>query len=548
MKSGFALALLVTLASTSALAQQRPAGGGAAPAAAAPATPSTGSGGTTGLRGLAPVANPPLLTLDHAFSQAVEHSFDLRIANARVDESQAQVKKAWSAILPQVSAGLQYTYNYPESSLSLTSKQQLDSQALLFESLAQITAGAAAQNPDPAQQRAGLERAAQLTAAAKQITASESQALKPIVITPANEVDGQVQFAVPLFNGRALPLLQNAYAGVDITKLSLRSARASVIYGVARSYYQVVAAKRIVDISKEQVQSSTAHRDLAKQRVDEGLSTPLALQRAELDLARAQQSLLSANGALRLAKGSLGGLVGVTSDFDVAEPPAVPALEQGKSADELLRRAVDARDDLRLEKQALGIADHNKTDAWMRFLPTLSFTASGRYTSNTSGLVTDPFTGALGLALSVPIFDGGLTLATMDESDAKLRQEVMKVGQLQQTIEDEVRGTLDDVQLKAAAVETAERVAELARAQKANVDDLFNAGAATALDVSDASLAQFQSDVDAARSRFDLQTARLGLAYAIGELRPDEQLNPTPLADDEEQKARAFVEPAKDVP
>jgi outer membrane protein TolC len=101
-----------------------------------------------------------------------------------------------------------------------------------------------------------------------------------------------------------------------------------------------------------------------------------------------------------------------------------------------------------------------------------------------------------------------------------LRQEQLKIEQIQMGVEQEVRGGLDDVALKTQAVKTADRVAQLARAQQENAEALFEAGAATSVDVGDARLAAFAAEVDAARARFDLETARLSLANTLGEFRP----------------------------
>lgn len=490
---------------------------------------------TTGLRGLRPTAAPQTITLEQAFGLAVQQSWDLRIAQARIDEAQASVRKAWSAVLPNISLGGQYSFNYPEQKFALGSADQFKQQALLFNSIADITAGAAAANPDPDAQRAALERAEQLRKAARDLERTE---VTEAVIQPAHVLDGQLQLRVPLFNGRALPLLQNAYAGVDITRLATRQARSAIVYGVARAYYQTVAAGKIAAIARQQVESATRHKELAQQRVEAGVLTSLALQRAELELARADQQRRAAEGGEKLAKAALGSLLGLTDDFLVAEPPPVPAVEAAGSFEQLLARALAARDDLRLQKEALAVADRSRVDAWMGFLPVVSLTAAARGTSNTSGLVSQPFTGTVGVAASIPIFDGGLTLGAIDESNAKVRQELLKVRQLEALVEQEVRGTLDDLGLKQEARETAERVAALARATKENTDKLFEAGVATSLDVTDASLGAFSAEVEAARARFDLETARLGLAYALGELRPAEELAPAPLSDEEEQRAR----------
>lgn len=498
---------------------------------------------TTGLRGLRPVERPESITLEQAFALAVQQSWDLRIATARVDEAQANVRKAWSALLPNVSLGGQYNFNYPEQSFSLGDPEQLKQQALLFNSIADITAGAAAANPDPNAQRAALERAEELRKAARDIQSTE---ITEAVILPAHVMEGQLQLRVPLFNGRALPLLQNAYAGVDVSRLATRQARAAIIYGVARAYYQTVAAEKISAIARQQVESARKHRDLAQRRVEAGVLTSLALERADLDLARADQQARAAEGGLKLAKASLGSLLGLRDDFVVVEPPAVPAVEAGASYEDLLSRALAARDDLRLQKEALAIADRGRVDAWMNLLPVVSLTAAVRGTTNTSGLASQPVTGNVGIAASIPIFDGGLTMGTIDETNARVRQELLKVRQLEALVEQEVRGTLDNLALKQEAKDTAERVVALARSAKDNTDKLFEAGVVTSLDVTDASLSAFSAEVEAARARFDLETARLGLAYVLGELRPSADLEPAPLSDDEEKRARDYVGAVKD--
>lgn len=473
-------------------------------------------------QGLRPTANPQAITLEQAFTLAAQNSYDLRIANARIDEAAARVRQAWAILLPHVTLGGGYTYSFPESTFSLGDPEQFRQQALLFNSIADLTAAQAAQIPDPVQQRAALERAEELRAAADDLEASK---VTEVQIQPTHAFDGQLQIQIPLFNGRALPLLQNAYSGVDVTRMFTEQARAEIIYGVARAYYQTAAAQRIVGIAEKQVESAKAHRELAAQRVEAGLLTPLAVQRADLDLARAEQQLKTAVGGGRLAKAALGSIIGAVDDFTVVEPPTVPALELG-ATDGLIERAFAARPDLKAQRESLVIADRMKTEAWMRFLPSIALVGTGRATSNTEGLVSNPFTGSVAVQAQIPIFDGGQTLGVLDETDAKLRQEQLRVRQVEEQIEREVRGAVDDLALKRDAVVTAERVAELARAQKANVDALFSEGVATPLDVADANLGAFSADVEAARARFDLETARLALAFTLGELRPVDDVKP----------------------
>ena len=497
------------------------------------------AGGTTGMLGLRPVENPAVITLDDAFQRAAAQSLDLRITQGRIAESNAQVSKAWAFLLPSLSLGADYTRNVPEQTVAFASKEQNQQQALLFSSLADITAASAAQNPDPLARRAALERAEALRKSADSIA---NAPITEIAITPANVVNGNLTFAMPLFNARSLPLLQNAYAGAQITKLAADQARNSILFNTARAYFQVVAAKSIVEIATAQVASSTRHAELARRRLEEGMLTTLAASRAELDVQRAEQQMKQATAGLRAAKAGLGAFLGVVEDFDVTAPAPIEGGPETASVDELLTRAFSSRTDLLVQKEALAIADRGRTDAWMRFMPSFQLVAQGRYTSNTSGFTSLPFTGLLMVQGSLPIFDGGMTLATIAEANAKVSQEVLKTRQVEENVEREVRGTVEDLAVKKDAVVMAERLAELAEQQAENAAQLFEAGAATQTDVSDARLFAFSAKVDLARARLDLESARLGLSWAIGELDLAKDVAPAPLTREEEQTARSGLD------
>jgi outer membrane protein len=518
MNKPFVVVVAVALAALPAAAQSRGGGGGAAAAPQADAPSMSVSGaprGTTGWMGLRPVEHPPTITLPEAFALAAQKSTDLRVAAAQVKAAEASITKAWAVLLPNISLGANYTFNTPEQSAKFGSEEQLQQQALLFNSIGDLTAQSAALTPDPVQRQAALERAAQLHAAADQLA---SQKVTEFVIQPAHVVDGSLTFAMPVFSGRALPLLQNAYGAVALTKLATQQAKAAVLWGVAQAYLQAVTTKNIVAIADEQVDTAKRHHALAEQRAAQGMLTALAVERALLDVKKAEQQATQARGAQRMAKAALASMLDRTDDFDVEAPAPLAPVDEAAGVDALIARAWQQRLDLRVQKETIAIAERTRTEAWTRLLPSLQLVAQGRYTTNTSGLVSEPITGAVILQASLPIFDGGMTIGTIREATAKLDAEMLRVHQLEQTIEREIRGTVDDVALKTDNVATSAAVAELAHKQAANAEELFAQGVATDNDVRDARLAHFAADIDAARARLDLQASRLGLAYALGEL------------------------------
>lgn len=528
-------------APTAAAPAQSSFGSGAGPAA----TPSTGGGGASGLYGLRPSGDGRVLTLKDALGRAAEQNWDLRVAKERIAQQETQVRRAYAALLPQVSMNGSYTYNCQigktdqlidcaDQTIQFTSKEQLDQQALLFRSIGNVVEGAAEFEQDPERQQEQREQARQLYSAADDI---EDTDIEPVVVAPAHVVGGSLNVSVPLFNGRAIPLLMNAYTAVDAVRLGTYQSRSALLYATARGYYGAVTAKKFVKIAEEQKASAIRHRDATKAQVELETQARLALRRAELDVIRAEQQVRAAKAAYISAVAQVGTLIGEVDMFDVEDPGAPSDIETSGDADTLVATALTSRDDLRAQKLAVVIADRGRVDAWMQFLPTVSLVGRASATSNVSGFVGAPVSSALILQASVPIYDGGARYATLRESGSRVREELLKVKQLEAKIEAQVRGNIAEIAQKKDSLSLARQALDLSRASQEQAQAMFEVGMGTPLDVTDTNLAVFLSEVDVARAELELDQARLGLAYMLGYF-PGEQPDPLSIESGEVDSAR----------
>jgi outer membrane protein len=501
------------------------------------------------LFGLAPSDSPPVLSLDDALALAAASNFDLRIAHEKVRQQEAQVRRAWSLLLPQVTLGGNYTFNCignaggincNDQTVEFVSAEQLEQQALLFGSLGEIMGQLADFEQDPMRQDE-LRGQSRALRDAEQKIVGQKDTLAPIVIQPAHVVNGSLTLSVPILNGRGLPLLQNAYSAVDAVSLAGAQAREGLLLAVSRAYYMAFAAKKMLTIASEQRESAIRHRDAVKSRVELDALPPLTLRRAELDVIRAGQSVRQADAGYKSALGAVGQLAGIDTIFDVVAPPPQPAVELEGTPEQLISRAFAARSDLRAQRIALHIAERNRLDSWMMFLPTVNLVAQGRGTSNVQGFVPTPFTGALMLQASLPLYDGGARYASLDETGSRIREELLRVRQIEQRIQGQVRGNVEDLRLRTQGLELSREAVVVAREAQAQAEALYEVGAATPLDVSDANLALFMSEVDLARAELEVEQARLGLAYVVG-APPVSSAQARPLADEEAAAAKALLE------
>ena len=486
----------------------------------ASASPAVDAGSLMGLK--EPAGEPQLLRLDDAVRFALDSAPDSQIATERVVQQGASLRRAWALLLPSLSVSGAYAHTCTggqqgvqcgDRTTSLVDQGTIDQQSLLFDSLADIIGIAADNATDPAQAANFRNQQVELRGAADDLRKTDTT---PVVVQPASQLSGQLTFTLPLLNPRAYPALLNAYDGVDASKLARDQARQTLVFAVIRTYYAAVTADRLRAASQRQVELTTTQKTSVQARVDAATQPKLALKRAELELLRARQALAQTTSSADNAIGVLGALIGKTERFLLEPPGPVPPVAAAQ-ADDLVDRALKDRPEVRTQRTVLTITERGQTDAWAQFLPTVALSASARATSFTQGVVRDPVTGILTISASLPLYDGGVRYAALDESSSKITEERVRLRQIEDRVSAQVRGNLRDVTVRQDSLALAQESLAVATEAQAQAQALFDAGVGTALDVSETNFAVFAAETEALRAELDVAQARLGLRWAIGE-------------------------------
>ncbi len=475
--------------------------------------------------GLKPTTGtPPIITLRMAIRAALDGAPDARIATERLVQQDAALRRTWSLLLPTLSVGANYAHTCTggergvdcgDRTAAFASKDQLDQQALLFDTLADVmgVAADAAGNPeDAAEFRA---RQIELQDAAAGVRATD---VTPVVVQPASQLSGQVSFSMPILNPRAYPALLNAYDGVDAAGLARDQARQALVLGTVRAYTAAVTAERLRDASRRQVELSGAQRDAVAARVAASTQPILAEKRATLEYLRAKQTLAVAEAAVENAVASVGVLIGRNEAFTLA-PVGQGGLQfddLGGDVEALISQALTERLEVKTQRSIVSISERGITDAWMQFLPVVGLTATARATSFTQGFVRDPVTGVLILSATLPLYDGGLRYAALDESTSRVNEERIRLRQLEDRVAAQVRGGVRDVAIRTAAAALAQEALTVAKEAQVQATALFDAGVGTALDVTETNVAVFAAETEAVRSELELELAQLNLQWAVG--------------------------------
>jgi outer membrane protein TolC len=320
-------------------------------------------------------------------------------------------------------------------------------------------------------------------------------AIEDIVIQKRDQLNGQLQVTQAILAPSLWFAISNAYLGEEIAEIGTEAARREILFGAAQLYYGAAGLKQALEVQERQLAIQRDHERDAQVRYNAGTTPKVALLRAEIDRARAEQDLKRAQNAY-------------ASEQSV--PQDASALEQAALRD---------RPDVQMSADSLKLAERVRNSSYAQYLPTLG--AFGQYRwSNSGGFTGQSTSWAIGLALNWTLFDGGLREANLRENRAKVLEAEANRKNAEAKAVDEVKRTLLDLEsAKANKAKAAEQVS-LARENAKLVQVSYKAGASTYLEVSDANTALLSAELGQVAENLNAEVAAIRLLKAAGAFDP----------------------------
>ncbi len=450
-----------------------PSPGNAASIASAP-TPARGTL-SLGTAREVEAARGETISLEQAFRAALEGSRDLEAARDRAVEATIDIDRAWSTLRPGVAIVGSLTRNDKEVRFP---------------------------QPD------GNER----------------------IVQELYQPQASASFRQVIFQGQALPTLRALRELRAATDLDRDRLRTELLYTVATAFYSGIALQGSVDLAKRQVADTVEYLEVVKARHELEAANRLDLLRAQIDHRGAIEELRIAEASLASVKVALGTLIGRPhdeGDYMLVQPEETLPL----TVDVELAEAIENRADLAAFERQIAAADHLVTAARMAFLPSLDLSASARYSPSTSYLRDDRFTWLATMNLTVPIYQGGQRRQQLDSARLRVRQAKRARDSLADRVRQEVIQARLELDSASAQLERLEGTSELATESLELARARYEVGAATSLEVTDATSRAFLAETQVVMGKLELDMAILSLARAMGMLEEltglDEETDPT---------------------
>ncbi|MCX6590470.1 MAG: TolC family protein [Acidobacteria bacterium] len=331
----------------------------------------------------------------------------------------------------------------------------------------------------------------------------------PSLAGPFSVYDLRATVTQTVFDLSAIKRYQAGRRGTEQAQAEVDAAADQTIERVARAYLAALVAQANVESAEANVNLSEAIVKLTRSQKDAGTGTGIEITRAQVQLANDQQRLIVARNELSRAQLRLLREVGV------------PMKDTVRLTDKLAYQAVDLatvptpeRADLRAQ-QARETAVRSSFDAvkWER-LP--SVVASGDYGTTGPSWNNSIPTRSVGVALRLPVFDGGRRDARRAESGAALRSEQIRTRDLQQQIQLELQLAVDGVKAAEGQLKAAEQGAQLAQNEVEQAKRRYEAGVTNSLELTDAQTRLVRARDNYLAALFSHNVARLDYTAALG--------------------------------
>jgi outer membrane protein len=352
----------------------------------------------------------------------------------------------------------------------------------------------------------------------------------PFVVFEGRRIDvadqNQYQFTgtveQPLFAGFAnLSNYQLAKLGLDVAEIQLVRARFDLILQVKEAYFDILTAERIKEVAGQSVEQLQAELETAQNFYDVGMSPKIDVLDAEVRLAQAQQELIRAENALRIAKARFNTILRRPIDDGVAVVDMLSDEPYKRSYESCLETALKNRPELMEAEKSVASAEKEITLVKSAYYPYVALSANyyraGDGPAVNGSEYEDRENWDVAAVASMTFFEWGKTRFAASQKRARLRQAEEALEQVKDVVRLDVKTSYLNLQAAEENIGVAKKSVGSAEENFRISKERYREQVATATEVLDAQtrLTEAKTNYTSALAEFNVAKARLIRAMGI---------------------------------
>lgn len=232
-----------------------------------------------------------------------------------------------------------------------------------------------------------------------------------------------------------------------------------IILSVTEAFYKILQKQEQITLINNVLKRRKEDLALAKLKYNVGRENEPVVKEADANLLQAEYDLITAEEEIALAKLELNRLLGRPEE-DISIQYVHKVIEF-PTLDSLVKVAKNERPEIIAEQANREVIEAQVTQTKSNYFPAISVSSS--YGLRGEEFLDQNANWSAGVNLSMPIFDGFSTKAKVKQAGISLKEEDLKLKDLQDNIEQEIKKTYSDWNLAAKNLEVSNKTLEAVR-------------------------------------------------------------------------------------
>ena len=317
--------------------------------------------------------------------------------------------------------------------------------------------------------------------------------------------------------GRTSNLVAMAKLQASAQDQVTETTRADILLNTSRTYFAILRAQAVLKVANQTVAARQTVSDQITALAESKLKSSLDVSFANVNLADARLLLVQAQSDLKAAEAELATAIGLPNEsgFVLDEEP-IPAPMPDR-VDELLHEAIENRPELKSLRLQQSAAERFTKAEHALYYPYVGVVGTAGFVPTGYDAIPSRY-GAIGMNVSIPIFNGGLFKARQTQAELKAKAALANVNDLENRVIRDVRvawlsatTAYDRMALTQQLLQQASSALDLAQTR-------YDYGLGNIVELSTAQLNLTAAQIAVTSAHYDYQTQRILVDYQTGVL------------------------------
>ena len=329
--------------------------------------------------------------------------------------------------------------------------------------------------------------------------------------------DNSLRFTYPLYTGgRNENNIASAQYNLNSADLTLENTKQQVIYNVTAAYYNVLRNRNLVTVKENTVNLLQEHLNQVKQKFEIGVVAGADILSSQVQIANAQQSLITTQNDYDNAVATLNNLMGLSLSTDLIINDDLHYQSYAVNFEDCLSYALEHRPDFIAANFAVQKAEKDTSVVKAGKRPQVNAVVSRTFNGEKIFDNDHNDNWAAGVSMSWSVFDNNVISAQVHESEANLKRLKSVYEQTKQQVELDVRQAFNNLRAAEKNIQTTQAAVKQAEEEYRISQVKYAEGVGTNLEVMDSQEKLTEAQTNFYTALYNYNTSRAQLDKAMG--------------------------------